>query len=177
MPTEERGNHSRVNMTIILLYKTISGNTMPLTVIFCTPKKNLSLTFIDIEIFCCSVLVLSLLSVSLFCSTPQYLLHFCPWWQCWVQITHGDRNPWNPVCETECKCLCIFGGYQLLINAVVSQRADRSILGSESTSGESSSDKELIKGGKRWIWFWGSVSNWAHERYWQGAEAAAALPY
>lgn len=99
----------------------------------------------------------------------------CPWWQCWVSITHSDRNPWNPVCETHCKC--IFGEYQLLINAVVSQHADRSILSLELTSWKNSSDKELIKGGKRWIWFWGSVSNWAHERYWRGAGAGTALPY
>lgn len=46
-------------------------------------------------------------------------------------------------------CECIFGGYQLLINAVISQHADRSMLGLESTSKKSSSDKELIKDGKR----------------------------
>lgn len=41
------------------------------------------------------------------------------------------------------------GGYQFLINAAVSQRADRIILCLELTSRKSSSDKELIRGGKR----------------------------
>lgn len=74
-------------------------------------------------------------------------------------------------------CECIFGGYQLLINAAISQHAGRTILSPELTSKKSSSDKELIKDVKRWIWFGGSVSNWTNERYWRGAEACAVLLY
>lgn len=81
----------------------------------------------------------------------------------------------TPGIQTDCKC--ILGGYKPLINAVVLQHADRSILCLEPTSRKSRSDKELIRGGKRWIWFWRSVSNWAHERYWRGARAGATLLY
>lgn len=161
MPSGERWNN-----TLILYYVMVQ--------IF----QKLSLVIrLCIQFFCYSLLVISRSSVSLFPSALQYMLHFCPKWQYWVYITYNDRNPWNPQCETDHKCLCIFGGYQLLIYAVFSQHAGRSILNPGSTSMKSNSDKEIIKDGKRWIWFWGSVSNWAHERYWQGAEAAAALPY
>lgn len=81
------------------------------------------------------------------------LLHFRPRWHLSGDNPQWQKNPRNPACETDCKCLWILRGYQFLINAVVSQRADRSILGQQSTSRKSSSDKELIKGGKRWIWF------------------------
>lgn len=90
-----------------------------------------------------------------------------------MQITCDDNNgnPWKPACEEDHKCLCIFEVYRLLGNAIISQHTDRSKLGTESTSRNSSSDKELIKG----EYDFGDLSVRAHERCWQGAEVA--LPY